>query len=75
MAARPSPRTGVEWVEGLRWHQQIGLERPRGRCDPVMTEPQGDGRDVDPGVESMPGGRVSEEMGRDGLGGQTGRRG
>jgi len=45
------------------------------RCDTFMTEPSGDGRDVDPSWESMHGCRVSHDMGREVFGCQTGARG
>jgi len=53
--AFPFPRKRIEFFQRLLLPSQIGLEIHVGRVDTFMTEPQGDGGDIDPGLEQMHG--------------------
>jgi hypothetical protein len=47
LEALPAPRNRVEFFEGLFLPGKIGLEIHMRRVNTFMTEPQGNGRDVD----------------------------
>lgn len=58
---------GLQWrvgIEGAFLHCQVGLDVTMGRDRALMTQPQGDDRDVDASLQQMHGRRVPPGMWR-----------
>ena len=71
MEAWPCPLAWGQFSQRLLLHGQIGVEIPMGRVATVMTEPQGNRRNVHASLEQMHGGGVPHHMRCDVLGGAT----
>jgi hypothetical protein len=71
LKAFPPALNGIEFFQGLLLHRQIGLQVNMGRFDAFMTQPQGNGGDINPSLKQMRGGRMAYDMRRNVFGGEA----
>lgn len=72
MEPLPCPLDRRELFQRLLLHGKVGFEIHVCGLNAFMSEPERNGGDVDPCLQQMHGGRVANDMRRDGFGGEAG---